>query len=56
MEEKMKPEDHVQFLYELINLTGELQSLIDEYCRKITPNEEDIEEFSPHCHQGDVVF
>jgi len=52
----MKPEDHVQFLYELINLAGEQQSLIEEYCRKIIPGDEDIEEFSPHCQQRDVVF
>jgi len=52
----MKPEDHIQFLYELINLIGELQSLIDEYCQKITPEDEDISEFSPHCQQSETMF
>jgi len=52
----MKPEDHVQFLYELINLIGELQALMDDYCQKITPEDEDISEFSPHCKQREIVF
>jgi len=52
----MKPEDHVQFLYELIDLIGELQTLIDEYCKKITPKDEDISEFSPHCQQREILF
>ena len=52
----MKPEDHVQFLYELINLVGELQGLIEEYCQKITPDDEDISEFSPQTQQSEPVF
>ena len=52
----MKPEDHIQFLYELINLIGELQALIDEYCQKITPEDEDISEFSPQSQQSEIVF
>ncbi len=52
----MKPEDHIQFLYELINLIGELQALIDEYCQKITPDDEDISEFGPQNKRREPVF
>jgi len=52
----MKPEDHVQFLYELINLVEEIQNIIDEYCRKITPKDEDISEFSSHGQQMKIPF
>jgi len=52
----MKPEDHIQFLYELLDLIGEMQSLIEEYCQKITPDDEDISEFSSRCQQSETMF
>ena len=52
----MKPEDHIQFLYELLDLIGEMQSLIGEYCEKIIPEDEDNSELSPRCQQSETMF
>lgn len=36
----MKPEEHIHFLSDLLNVIEELQTLVREHCREMTSEEE----------------
>lgn len=36
----MKPEDHIRFLSDLLSVIEDLQTLVRDYCREMTEDEE----------------